>query len=76
MDAAAFGKWVFRAGAFVALVGGTVWLGARLGLPLGRLPGDIHVEGEHSSFHFPIVTCLLISITVSLVLTLIHLLRR
>ncbi|QGZ42457.1 Protein of unknown function (DUF2905) [Pseudoduganella flava] len=37
-------------------------------LPLGRLPGDIHVVREGFSFHFPIVTCLVISVIVSLVI--------
>lgn len=39
------------------------WL-ARLGL--GRLPGDIHIERDDFSFHFPIVTCLIISAVLSL----------
>jgi hypothetical protein len=58
---------------------GLIWLGlllvvAGLGwpwlrkLPLGRLPGDIHVVREGVSFHFPIVTCLVISVVVSIVL--------
>jgi Protein of unknown function (DUF2905) len=43
------------------------WLG-RLGL--GRLPGDIVIERGNSSFYFPIVTCLLISVVLSVVLWL------
>jgi hypothetical protein len=39
-------------------------------LPLGRLPGDIHVVREGFSFHFPIVTCIVISIVVSIILWL------
>lgn len=35
--------------------------------PLGRLPGDIHIERENFSFHFPLMTGLLISIVVSLI---------
>jgi len=35
-------------------------------IPLGRLPGDIVIKKENSSFYFPIVTCLLISILLSL----------
>ena len=46
------------------------WL-TRLGL--GRLPGDIFIEGERSKFYFPIVTCLLVSAVLSV---LIWLLRR
>ena len=37
---------------------------------LGRLPGDIRVEGEHGGFYFPIVTCVVISIVVSILLWL------
>lgn len=42
-------------------------------LPLGRLPGDIHIVKEGFSFYFPIVTCLVISLLLSL---LIWLFRR
>lgn len=42
-------------------------------LPLGRLPGDITIQGEHYVFKFPIVTCLLLSALLTLVL---YLLRR
>ncbi|WEF32713.1 DUF2905 domain-containing protein [Pseudoduganella chitinolytica] len=45
------------------------WLGK---LPFGRLPGDIHIVREGGSFHFPIVTCLVISIVVSLVIWLLR----
>jgi hypothetical protein len=37
-------------------------------LPLGRLPGDIHVVREGFSFSFPVVTCLVVSVLVSLLL--------
>ncbi len=37
-------------------------------LPLGRLPGDIRVETEGGGFYFPVVTCLVISIVLSLIL--------
>lgn len=39
-------------------------------LPLGRLPGDINIVKEGFSFHFPIVTCIVISVAVTLVLWL------
>ncbi len=37
-------------------------------LPFGRLPGDIHVVREGFSFHFPIVTCIVLSVVISLLL--------
>ncbi|HEX9172420.1 MAG TPA: DUF2905 domain-containing protein [Telluria sp.] len=39
-------------------------------LPLGRLPGDIHVVKEGFSFHFPIVSCIVVSVLVALILWL------
>jgi len=37
----------------------------KLGLPIGRLPGDIVVRREQSTFYFPIVTCLIVSVVLS-----------
>jgi uncharacterized protein HemY len=37
-------------------------------IPLGRLPGDIHIIREGFSFHFPIVSCIVVSVLVSLIL--------
>lgn len=51
----------------VLVVAGLGWPWLRK-LPLGRLPGDINVVKEGVSFHFPIVTCLVISVVVSIVL--------
>ena len=39
-------------------------------LPFGRLPGDIHVVREGFGFNFPVVTCIVISIVVSVILWL------
>jgi hypothetical protein len=47
------------------------------GWGLGRLPGDIHVDRGNYSFHFPIVTCILLSIILTLIFTVIaRFLRR
>ena len=47
------------------LVAGLAWpLLARLGL--GHLPGDIHIERENFSFHFPLMTSIVVSLVVSL----------
>lgn len=42
-------------------------LAIKAGVPLGRLPGDLVVKSGNSTFYFPIVTCLLISVVLSLV---------
>jgi hypothetical protein len=49
----------------VLLVAGIAWPWLSK-LPLGRLPGDIHVVRENFSFHFPIVTSIVVSLVVSL----------
>lgn len=36
-------------------------------IPFGRLPGDVHVVRDGFSFHFPIVTCIVISVILSAV---------
>jgi hypothetical protein len=51
----------------VLLVAGLAWPWLRR-LPLGRLPGDIHIVRAGFSFNFPIVTCLIVSIVISLLL--------
>ena len=56
------------------LLAGAVWYFAGSG-PLsriGRLPGDIHIQRDNWSFHFPIVTCILISILLTLLLNLLR----
>jgi hypothetical protein len=44
-----------------------VFVAERAGIRLGRLPGDIRLEGKHGAFYFPIVTCILISVLLSLI---------
>ena len=55
--------------ALVAL-GGVLWLGGKLPW-FGRLPGDIHIEREHFKFYFPLATCLIISILLTLLFRLL-----
>ena len=73
------GRMMVSAGVALALVGVLVWIGARPGgLPfrLGRLPGDIAYQGRHGSFYFPIVTCLLLSVALTLILWLVQWLKK
>jgi len=63
-----FGKLMIGLGSLILLLGFALWSGLGAGW-LGRLPGDIRIEREHSAFYFPIVTCIIISIVVSLILS-------
>jgi Protein of unknown function (DUF2905) len=70
------GKTLLVVAGILALVGAFFYFGGKLPFRLGRLPGDIVREGEHSSFYFPLTTCILLSVGLSLLLWLISRLRR
>lgn len=63
-------------GALLILIGILLYFGNKLPFHLGRLPGDIVHRGEHTTFYFPIVTCLLLSVALSLLFWLISHFRR
>jgi hypothetical protein len=63
------GKFVVIIGVIMTLVGLVMWSGFAPKW-LGRLPGDIRIERGHSAFYFPIVTCIILSIVLSLLLSL------
>jgi Protein of unknown function (DUF2905) len=69
------GKFIVVIGVVATLVGLVMWSGFAPKW-LGRLPGDIRIEREHSSFYFPIVTCIVLSIVLSLLLSLFSIFRR
>ena len=61
------GKFLISAGVLLVIAGLLVEFGEKF-LPLGHLPGDIHITSEHGSFYFPIVTCVVIRIILSVLL--------
>jgi hypothetical protein len=63
-------RWMVPAGVALVVGGLLLWGAARLGLPLGRLPGDIKVNTDGSTFYFPVVTCIILSIVLTLLLSL------
>ena len=58
-------------GLVLFLLGGGLYLSSKFGLPLGRLPGDIRIEGENSSFYFPVTTSILASVVLTIVLNVV-----
>ena len=65
------GKLLVIGGLVMAAIGALLWSGFGRGW-LGRLPGDIHYARNNVSFHFPIVTCLLMSALLSLILWILR----
>ena len=71
---AAFG-WILLVLGLVLAGVGLVWILAPSIPWLGRLPGDIRIEREHFRFYFPLATCLLLSLILSLLLWILRLFR-
>jgi DUF2905 family protein len=64
-------RWLVIGGIILILIGGGVYLASRFGIPLGRLPGDIRIEGKNGSFYFPVVTSILVSLLLTIILNII-----
>jgi len=62
-----FGRFLVVVGVSLVIVGALLWSGLGKNW-LGRLPGDIHYAKGNFSFHFPLVTCLILSALLSLLL--------
>jgi hypothetical protein len=65
------GRTLIAIGIALVVVGVLVTLGEKLPVRWGRLPGDIVVRGKNTTFYFPLVTSLLLSVLLSLVMWLI-----
>ena len=70
------GRALLVLGSLFVVIGALLYFGGKLPLRLGRLPGDIVHRGEHTTFYFPIVTCLVLSLVLSLLLWLFSHFRR
>lgn len=64
-----FGKTLMLIGLILLVVGATLHFGGKF-TALGRLPGDIRIEGKNFSFYFPIVTSILLSVILTIVLNI------
>lgn len=65
------GKFLVIIGLLIAVAGGILWSGFGRSW-LGRLPGDIHYSKGNFHFYFPIVTCLMLSILLTLIMWLLR----
>jgi Protein of unknown function (DUF2905) len=70
------GRTLLTLGLFILLVGAFFYFGGKFPFRFGRLPGDIVHKGEHTTFYFPIVTCLVLSMGLSLLFWLLSRFRR
>ena len=70
------GRTLIFAGIAMALVGWFLMSGAKLPFRLGRLPGDIAWEGKNTSFYFPIMTCIVLSVAFTAVMWIVQHFRK
>jgi hypothetical protein len=70
------GRMLLGIGLLIALIGAAILLASRIGLPMGRMPGDISYRRKNVSFYFPIGTSIPISIVLSLILYFFSRFRR
>jgi Protein of unknown function (DUF2905) len=70
------GKLLLVVGVVLIGAGALLLFGARLPFRLGRLPGDISYQGPHGRFYFPVVTCLLVSLALTVISWIVNYFRR
>ncbi len=70
------GRALLFLGGLLVFLGAFFYFGGKLPFRLGKLPGDIIHRGEHTTFYFPIVTCLVLSLGLSLLFWLFSHFRR
>jgi Protein of unknown function (DUF2905) len=75
---AELGKLILGLGLLLVLLGAVLMLGSRLGLPIGRLPGDLHWRSRsgNTQFYFPLATSIVLSVLLTLILWLVNSFRK
>ncbi len=64
------GRALILAGIVLIVAGVLITAAGRLPIRLGHLPGDIHIHGRRGSFYFPVTTCILLSVLLTLLMRL------
>jgi hypothetical protein len=65
------GRALIAIGVVLVVLGLLLTFGERLPIRLGRLPGDIVIRGKNTTFYFPVVTSLLLSVLLSFMMWLL-----
>lgn len=66
------GRTLISLGILLIFIGLAIEFAPRLPFRIGRLPGDIYIQRNHTTFYFPIVTCILLSVVLSLLMWLFN----
>jgi hypothetical protein len=57
-------------GIFITFVGLCIYFGTKIGIPFGKIPGDIHIQKEKYSIYFPVIMSIMVSIFLTIILNL------
>jgi len=71
MDSSNIAKWIIFLGFGIVILGLIVWVGSKIGIPIGKLPGDIRVQKEKFALYIPLVTSLILSLFFTIVINLV-----
>jgi len=69
-------RFTIIAGIVLIITGAALFGLAKFNIPLGRLPGDIRIEGQNGSFYFPVTSSILVSIVLTVLVNIIGRLIR
>ncbi|MGB9256854.1 MAG: DUF2905 domain-containing protein [Candidatus Korobacteraceae bacterium] len=69
------GRMLVLIGGLLLVAGLILILAGKVNLPIGRLPGDLIYRGKHTTFYFPLMTSIILSIILSLVLYFVNRMR-
>jgi hypothetical protein len=70
------GRMLVVLGGLLLVLGLGLILAGKVNLPIGRLPGDIVIRGKNTTFYFPLMTSIVLSVILSLVLWVVNRIRR
>ncbi len=70
------GRMLVSVGGLLLVLGLVLVLAGKINLPIGRLPGDMVVRGKNTTFYFPLMTSIVLSVILSLVLYVVSRIRR
>lgn len=70
------GKAILGLGLLLVVIGGVLLLAAKMGIPLGRLPGDFTYRGKNFSVFFPLGTSIVLSVVLSVIFYVLSRLHR
>ena len=70
------GRTLVLVGGLLLILGLLLLVAGKINLPLGRLPGDFVFRGKNTTFYFPLMTSIVLSVLLSLVLYFVGKIRR